>query len=306
MRDLRGLEEAGLPIYDERDGREKRWKFVDGFTRQLPPPFTLSEVMALYFARALTRPLRGTPVHDPLDAAFKKIGTLLPRETKAMLDRLEAGFVSRSGPHKDYRRHRELLDLVTRAQQQGRVLSVRYRSFAREETTARRISPYRLCYFRGGLYVIGHDDRRGEVRIFALERIQKAEILAERFEVPESFDFEKYMANALEIFRGPETRVRIAFRGMAAPAIREREWHPSQRIETRRNGTIVLSLRVADTLELRRWILSFGSEAEVLDPTSLRNEIRDEARSLLDQLERWDLPPDQPFLPLAELQAARN
>jgi predicted DNA-binding transcriptional regulator YafY len=302
MRDLRGLEEAGLPIYDERDGREKRWRFVDGFTRQLPPPFTLSEVMALYFARALTRPLRGTPVHDPLDAAFKKIGTLLPRETRAMLDGLEAGFVSRSGPHKDYRRHRELLDLVTRAQQQGRVLSVRYRSFAREETTARRISPYRLCYFRGGLYVIGHDDRRGEVRIFALERIQKAEILAERFEVPESFDFEKYMANALEIFRGPETRVRIAFRGMAAPAIMEREWHPSQRIETRRNGTVVLSLRVADTLELRRWILSFGSEAEVLDPTSLRNEIRDEVQTLLDQLERWDLTPDQPFLPMLDFR----
>jgi predicted DNA-binding transcriptional regulator YafY len=305
MRDLQGLEDAGLPVYDERDGREKRWKFIDGFTRQLPPPFTLSEVMALYFARALARPLKGTPVHDPLDAAFKKIGTLLPPETRAMLDHLEQGFVSRTGPHKDYRRHRELLVLVTRAQHQGRVLFVRYRSFARQETTERRISPYRLCYFRGGLYVIGHDDRRGEVRTFALERIQKAEITSERFQVPKTFDFETYMESALGIFRGPETRVRIAFRGMAAPAIVERQWHPSQRIESRRNGTIVLSLKVADTLELRRWIMSFGAEAEVLEPVSLRNEIRDELQSLLDQLERWDLSPDQPFLPMLELETAR-
>jgi proteasome accessory factor B len=162
-----------------------------------------------------------------------------------------------------------------------------------------------LCYFRGGLYVIGHDDRRDEVRTFALERIQKAELTAERFEVPRSFDFEKYMASALEIFRGPETRVRIAFRGMAAPAIVERQWHPSQRIETRRNGTVVLSLEVADTLELRRWIMSFGSEAEVLEPLSLRNQIRDDLQTLLDQLEQWDLAPDQPYLPLFELDAVR-
>jgi predicted DNA-binding transcriptional regulator YafY len=298
MRDLQGLEQAGLPIYDERDGREKRWKFIDGFTRQLPPPFTLSEIMALYFARALSRPLKGTPVHDPLDAAFQKIATLLPPETKAMLDRFEKGFVTRTGPYKDYRRHRDLLDLVTRAQQQGRALAVRYRSFARRETTARRISPYRLCYFRGGLYVIGHDDRRGEVRTFALERIQKAEMTSERFQVPKSFDFDSYMESALGIFRGPEIRVRIAFRGLSAPAIAERQWHPSQRIEARRNGTVVLALQVADTLELRRWILSFGAEAEVLEPVSLRNEIRDEIQSLLDQLEEWDLSPDQPFLPL--------
>jgi predicted DNA-binding transcriptional regulator YafY len=89
---------------------------------------------------------------------------------------------------------------------------------------------------------------------------------------------------------------------MAAHAVVERQWHPSQRIETGANGTIVLSLLVADTLELRRWIMSFGAEAEVLEPVSLRNAIRDELQSLLDQLERWDLSPDQPFLPLLELE----
>jgi predicted DNA-binding transcriptional regulator YafY len=258
--------------------------------------------MALYFARSLVRPLAGTPIHDSLEAAFQKIARILPSETKTMLGQLDQSFVSRSGPYKDYRRHRELLDLVSRAQQKRRVLKVRYRSFARRETTERRIAPYRLCYFRGGLYLIGHDDRRGEVRIFALERIQKAELTAERFQVPRSFDFEAYMESALGIFRGPETNVRIAFHGSSAHAVAERQWHPSQRIETRRNGTVVLSLRVADTLELRRWILSFGSEAEVLEPLSLRDEIRDEVQTLLDQLETWDLSPDQPFLPMLDFR----
>ena len=53
MRDLQGLQKAGIPIYDERDGKEKRWKFVEGFKNKIPPPFTLTELMALYFVRAL-------------------------------------------------------------------------------------------------------------------------------------------------------------------------------------------------------------------------------------------------------------
>lgn len=301
MRDLQGLSDAGLPIYDERDGREKRWKFVDGFTRSLPPPFTLSELMGLHFARSLVKPLEGTPMSDSLDSAFRKIAALLPRETKEMLERLDEGIVSRAGPFKDYRRHRALLETITQSQRERRRLAIEYRSYARSESTRRTIAPYRLCYFRGGLYVIAHDDRRQEVRIFALERIQKAALLKERFTIPDTFDFEKYMEGALGIFRGPEREVRVAFRRSAAPAITERQWHPSQSLESRPDGSVVLSMRVADTLELRRWVLSFGSEAEVLEPESLREQIRHEAQALFDQLERWDFAPDQPFLPIFEL-----
>ena len=159
------------------------WKFIDGYTRQLPPPFTLSELMALHVARALARPLEGTPVHDPLAAAFAKIEALLPAETKAMLSRLDGSFVARTGPFKNYARHKELIEIVTQAQSKSRCLDIEYRSFARHETTRRRVAPYRLCYFRTGLYVIGFDDRRCEVRIFALERIQKASVSDESFKI---------------------------------------------------------------------------------------------------------------------------
>ena len=64
---------------------------------------------------------------------------------------------------------------------------------------------------------------------------------------------------------------------------------------------MILTLQVADTLELRRWVLSFGADAEVLAPQSLREEIREEIHTLLDQLERWDFAPDQPFLPIEGL-----
>ena len=51
-----------------------------------------------------------------------------------------------------------------------------------------------------------------------------------------------------------------------------------------------MTLRVADTLEVRRWILGFGSEAEVLVPASLREALRLEAEALARKLAPQRLP----------------
>jgi hypothetical protein len=41
-----------------------------------------------------------------------------------------------------------------------------------------------------------------------------------------------------------------------------------------------MTLRVADTLEVRRWILGYGIDAEVVEPEGLREALRQEAESL--------------------------
>ena len=58
--------------------------------------------------------------------------------------------------------------------------------------------------------------------------------------------------------------------------IRERKWHRSARVQEELDGALVLRLKVAETSELRRWILQFGSEAEVLSPASLRRAVGEE------------------------------
>lgn len=175
MRDLQGLQNAGIPIYDERDGREKRWKFVEGFKNKVPPPFSLAELMALYFARALCRPLDGTAVYESLEEAFQKISSLLPPESVQFLEQLEGAVASRPGSFKDYSQHRELIETVTLARAEGKSLDIVYESLARRQVTRRKIDPYQICYFQEGIYVIANDHLRGEVRIFALERIKQLE-----------------------------------------------------------------------------------------------------------------------------------
>jgi hypothetical protein len=57
---------------------------------------------------------------------------------------------------------------------------------------------------------------------------------------------------------GEAQEVEIKFSKQQAPYIRERTWHPSQSIETKSNGSVILRLRVADLGEVRRWLIGFG------------------------------------------------
>lgn len=52
----------------------------------------------------------------------------------------------------------------------------------------------------------------------------------------------------------------------------------SQEITECENGDIILSLTVNHLLELKRWVLSYGDSAVVLEPSSQRNDVRDTLR----------------------------
>jgi predicted DNA-binding transcriptional regulator YafY len=118
--------------------------------------------------------------------------------------------------------------------------------------------------------VIGHDHRSGEVRTFAVDRIQEASVTGTSFSIPEDFDFEARTASAFGVVAEPAETVRIRFDRRWALYVREHEWHPSQQIEAHDDGAIELCMEVGAGEELQGWLLSFGGGAEVLEPKRLR------------------------------------
>lgn len=79
--------------------------------------------------------------------------------------------------------------------------------------------------------------------------------------------------NSLDVHAGPAQPVEIEFAPDVADYVRTREWHRSQEIEDRADGTIVLRLEVSIDRPLRRWVLSFGASARVVSPAALASEI---------------------------------
>lgn len=55
-------------------------------------------------------------------------------------------------------------------------------------------------------------------------------------------------------------------------------WHETQECHIDRNGHLIIRLQVRLSIELKRWVLWFGPEAEVLQPTALREEVANDVR----------------------------
>ncbi len=282
-RDLRVLQDAGLPIYDERapDGRKGLWRLDPRFRARLPLKLTLAELVALVMSRELLAPL-GTSLLGPAVAgAFEKLRRVLSTDALQLIDAMRDVVGVRALGAKLQLPAAEHLPVLQSALVERRTVRMRYYSFQRDAETERAVDPYHLTYFNGGLYLVGYCHLREAVRVFAVERVRAVEALRRRFEVPADFDARDYLDKAWGILQGDLVPVRVVFSPRVARYVRERLWHPSQRFRELAGGRLEMTLRVADTLEVRRWLLGYGADAEVLEPERLREALRREAQALV-------------------------
>jgi predicted DNA-binding transcriptional regulator YafY len=63
----------------------------------------------------------------------------------------------------------------------------------------------------------------------------------------------------------------------------EKIWHESQKITRLPNGALEITFRVAGLDEIKRWILSFGPECQVLEPEKLRKLVQQDLHRNLAQ-----------------------
>jgi len=280
-RDLEALE-LFFPIFTDRIDGQTRWRFSDGY-RNLPAlSFSPSELMALIFSRDLLKPLEGTQIHMSLEAAFNKAAAILPPEGMAHVRRMQRYFSVSLRPHKNYREHKKTIEQLSLALAQKRSVQMRYYSASRDATRRREVDPYRLWYAAGALYLVGYCHQRRDVRLFAVDRIRSLTITDHPWQMPLGFDLDSYVKEALVVMRGKPLEVELLFDRKTAAWVKDRLWHPSQRLRHLKGGRLQMKLHVADTRELLGWILSFGAGVQIVSPQSLRGKVRDEARKLLE------------------------
>jgi predicted DNA-binding transcriptional regulator YafY len=98
-----------------------------------------------------------------------------------------------------------------------------------------------------------------------------------------NFDLDAYLRDALVVMRGNPLEVTLRFNRPTAAWVKDRQWHPSQHIAVHKDGSLTMTLQVADTRELVGWVLNFGSGVRVLQPETLREKVREEARKIFSQ-----------------------
>jgi proteasome accessory factor B len=280
-RDIEALQEAGFPLYDEEADGRRVWRLVVGYRQRLGQTFTMAELAALYFGRNLISFLGGAPFAQDLESAFEKIREALPARSLPYLSRIQELFAARPDPFKDYSEKRGVISTLIDAILHQRRVEVAYYSFSSRRQKGYTLDPYRLVYYRGGLYLYARVREYDEVRTFAVERIRRIDVLDSGFEVPADFSVSEYARGAFGIAGGRAEEVEIEFDAEIAGYVRERVWHESQAIEERPDGGVVLRLSVAPGFELRSWIKGFLPHVQVRKPARLRQAIARDVEAAL-------------------------
>jgi predicted DNA-binding transcriptional regulator YafY len=113
------------------------------------------------------------------------------------------------------------------------------------------------------------------VRTFKIERIERAELLDEAYDLPPDLDLESLLKNAWGIWFTERDPVEVAlrFHPRVARRVAETRWHPSERVIEMSDGGLLWRAQVAEPQEMLPWIRGWGADVEVLEPESLRLSI---------------------------------
>jgi len=176
-----------------------------------------------------------------------------------------------------------MLEPFRQAIADARVLFIRYRGNSQDELTEREVEPEELLRRDGYWYLVGYCRLRSERRTFRLDRIQAYDVRSEVF-YRDSSDLDAYLDETFGMHwdERPHT-VKIRFSAYQARWINEVQWHPTEIKLLHDDGRLDLTMTVTGLDDVCRWVMQYGSQAEVISPPMLRNKVAREARRMHDK-----------------------
>lgn len=153
-------------------------------------------------------------------------------------------------------------------------LAFDYHGRGRDVHSQRRVHPQQLVHYRGNWYLSAWCVSQRALRLFAVDRIERAQLLDEAADEEDPETHDRHLRASFGIFTGNAAAWAVLrFTPYAARWVADETWHPDQIGHWTNDGRWELQIPYAEPTELVQEILRHGPEAEVLAPESLRREV---------------------------------
>jgi len=278
-RDLETLSSANIPLSTRKGkGRELIW-YLEGQLRHfIPQTVGIRELRASLILQELADLLKGTPLANDAKLLLNKARQLYDPRLLVDADMLDGPLfgVSQTG-HIVYAPYAGIIDDLIRAAEERRYCEVYYQGYLHSKPNHYRIAPYMIVLRKGALYIVAYEESRSHYILLLVHKIKKIEVSLDRFKRRMDFSLEEIKKYSLGLYRHESQKpvnVSIHFDPVIGDIIADRIWHPSQKINRHKDGSITFSMKVVISDELMGWIGSWMHYARVLKPKELRDEFK--------------------------------
>lgn len=260
------------------DDRRRKW--YQARTPQRLPNVTLDAhaLAQLMLCRDMVWHLLPDGFRSGTTRALQGATVLLPEfddRADAMADYVRAkpkGMINYAGKER-------IIDDIIRAIRARRLCRIAYQGPQHARARTYTVAPYQLIIFHEGLYIrcrpkaaLGRPGTEPD-KTLAIHRTKSVNILTEGFESL-CEEGARGAVGPFGLTAGKPFRARVRIVPKAAMYVRERVWSDDQAIEELDDGGLILTLTSTSELETLSWVLSFGGEAELLEPEELRREVK--------------------------------
>jgi proteasome accessory factor C len=269
-RDLQLLWMCGLPGHGPGDlidlsfdGDTVSVIFDAGMSR--PLRLTAEEALPLVVALRTLAEMPGITDRNAVERALAKVESAASGSVEAQTVAVELDRVSR------------LIPVLQSAIDGGRALALQYYTATRDETTDRIVDPMRVFEMDGRGYLEAWCRRAEGMRVFRVDRIDKAEVLDEAAKPPAGAQ----LRDLSEGVYTPAPEHLLAVLRVAPAYAWVADYYPTESETVEADGRRQIGVRVADPAWVRALALGSAGHVEVLSPEWLAESIREEALSAL-------------------------
>lgn len=273
-RDIRSLEEAGVPI-----GAEAGIGYFLTDNYHLPPVmFTNEEASALLFGSKFTEQLSDKPIKTAFESALFKIKAVLKNKEKEHLEILH-NHINIFGNIPALPENLYLHD-IQNAIVHNRKLQISYRAASAETDSCRLVIPLSLCFYGMRWHLIAFCELRNDYRDFRLDRIKNLRVTDEVFDRAKYKNLEEYMDTIF--MKEDAIKIVLETSKEASDKIKEYKYMYGYTHQIEKGEVVEMHFINNELDGFARWIIHGGNKVNILEPVLLKEKINKMVKDLAE------------------------
>lgn len=277
-RDIKTLEEAGIPIIGEAG---IGYSIMEGY--RLPPVmFTKEEATAFLTAEKLVEKLTDNSTRETYGAAMFKIKSVLRLTERDHMENMDKYIEVIESPYLlNHKNETAYLQHILRAIGEKAILNIDYFAEHSQEKTNRNIEPIGIFFMSRYWYLIAWCTLRKDYRTFRVDHIKYLSVTAIHFEKdhPSLQSFLTKVSKEKELYT-----IIVRVDKEIIKYLGEQKFYNGFVSQKEVDGKIEMTFLTASLEGFARWYMLFGQWAEILAPKELPALIRKNLDALSKKL----------------------